>query len=85
MNGSPYAARRSNCSASDSCELWAYFACPLPHHMNHLNTAQDRLSGSRRLEPEHRPNPALDGTGVLLNAGIEILILPDPDWLQLPS
>ncbi|WP_410055169.1 IS200/IS605 family transposase [Microvirga sp. Mcv34] len=28
VNGRFYAASRSNCSASEQCRLWSYFACP---------------------------------------------------------
>jgi hypothetical protein len=37
-------------------------------HRDHLNAAQLRACGIRRLEVEHRPHPAFDGTMILLNA-----------------
>jgi hypothetical protein len=72
-----------NCSARDSCELRAYFACPFPHHVNHLDAAQDRPSGRDRLEPKHWSNPALDGPMILLDAIVQVGTLPDPDRLQI--
>src|SRR5687768_9082379 len=57
----------------------------LAHHVNHLNPTQDHPSGCHRLEPEHGPDPSLDGAVILLDAIIQIGTLPDPDWLQRTS
>jgi hypothetical protein len=53
------------------------------HHVHHLDPAQDCPGAVYGLEPEHRPNPPLDGTMILLNAIVEISALSDPDRLQL--
>lgn len=37
------------------------------------------------LEAEHRANPSFDGTMILLNAIVEELTLPDPNWNERTS
>ena len=61
------------------------FRLSFPHHVNHLDAAQDRPRGRYRLEPEHRSNAPLDGAMILLDAIIEVGTLPDLDWFQLAS
>jgi hypothetical protein len=53
-----------------------------PHHMNHLNTAQDHSSTGHRLEAEHRPDPPLDSPMILLDPVVETGTLPDSDRIQ---
>jgi hypothetical protein len=50
----------------------------------HLDAGKDCRGTSHRLENEHGPDPALDAPMVLLDAVVQILALPDADWLQRP-
>ncbi len=58
---------------------------PLPHHVNNLNPTQDCTSAVRGLKAEHRVNPSFDRTMILLNAIVEELTLPDPNWNERTS
>ncbi len=58
---------------------------PLPHHVNHLNSAQDCPSAVHGLEAEHRANPSFDGTMILLDTIVEELTLPDLNWNERTS
>src|SRR5918997_2051753 len=54
-------------------------------HMNQLDATQDHAGTVSRLEAEYRTHAAFDGAVILLNAVIEVLTLPDPDWLEPAS
>jgi hypothetical protein len=54
-------------------------------HMNQLNATQDHVGTVRGLEAEHQSRAAFDGAGILLDAVVEVLILPDPDRLEPAS
>jgi hypothetical protein len=51
------------------------------HHVDHLDATQDHTGTARRLEPEHRSNPAFDGAMILLDPIIEIEALADANGL----
>jgi hypothetical protein len=53
--------------------------------MNQLNATQDHVGTVRGLEAEHQSRAAFDGAGILLDAVVEVLILPDPDRLEPAS
>jgi hypothetical protein len=55
------------------------------HHVDHLDSTQHHPRRGSRLEAEHRPNPPLDSTMILLDAIVEVGTLPDSDRLQLAS
>jgi hypothetical protein len=58
------------------------FRLLFPHHVDHLDAAENDPSAVNALEAEHGPDPALDTPMILLNAIVEVAALPDPDWLQ---
>jgi hypothetical protein len=61
------------------------FRLSFAHHVDHLDTAQDRTSAVHGLEPEHRPHPSLNGPMILLNPIVQVAALANPDLLQFAS
>jgi hypothetical protein len=49
---------------------------PFFDHVNCLNTVQQNARTTKRLEAEHGPDDALDGSMVLLDDVVQILHLP---------
>ena len=49
------------------------------NHVHEFDAGQDCLRRAKRLEAEHRPGDAFDGTMILLHDIVEVFHLPDLD------
>jgi hypothetical protein len=54
----------------------------LADHGNHLDATQDSPGAVRGLETQHGTDASFDEAVILVDAGVQILALPDPDRLQ---
>ena len=61
------------------------FCLLFTQHMNQLDATQDHAGMISGLKAEHQSYAAFVGAVILLDAVVEVLILPDPDRLEPAS
>jgi hypothetical protein len=54
-------------------------------HVHDFDTTKEDAGTTERLEPEHRPDDALDGPVILLDDIVEVLALPNRDRRVVPG